>query len=82
MNSNRHVQRLYAIQERLKAHHGTGLSWRQIAALKPFQGVSPGTLCAIAKGRDPKDPEIRRILGLPEIITIQVKRDRKGKFEK
>jgi len=63
---DRAVQALYALQERLNALHDTsGLSWRQIALQPEFKGISHATLQAIANGRDPRDPHLRRLLGLP-----------------
>lgn len=46
------------------------MTWRQIAA--HFDGVPAGTLCAIAKGRDPKSPAIRAALGLPAYASAPV----------
>jgi len=40
--------------------------WRVLALSYP--GVPAGTLCAIAKGREPKAPAIRAALGLPVLI--------------
>ena len=58
---------LYAAQKRLAALHGVdGLSWRSIAQLEDYQGVSPATLSAVARGRDPRrSPQVRERLGLP-----------------
>src|SRR3989304_4318878 len=58
---------LYAAQKRLAALHGVdGLSWRKIAQLDPFRGISPATLSAVARGRDPRrSPPGRGGLGLP-----------------
>src|SRR3990167_892759 len=58
---------LYAAQKRLAALHGVdGLSWRKIAQLDPFRGISPATLSAVARGRDPRrSPQVRERLGLP-----------------
>lgn len=39
------------VRERLNELHDTyGLSWRKIASLDDYSGISAGTLCAIAKG--------------------------------
>ncbi len=46
------------------------MTWRAIAA--HFDGVPAGTLCAIAKGRDPKSPAIRAALGLPAFASALV----------
>jgi len=51
-----------------------GNTWRRIAALDAYRGIPPGTLCSIAKGRNPKNPEYRRILGLPLVIEIDGKK--------
>jgi hypothetical protein len=60
------VQLLDTIQARLNRLHDSGsLSWRKIAALPDYQGIPAGTLCAIAKGREPKKKEHRKMLGLP-----------------
>jgi hypothetical protein len=60
-----------------------GYTWREIANLDDFKGIPPGTLCAIFNGREPKKPEHRRILGLPEIIVHRAVRDPKtGRFIK
>lgn len=79
--SRRGVQSLDMARERLSRLHDIGgLSWRKIAALDEYKGIPPGTLCAIAKGREPKNNEHRRILGLSEIIEIEVKRNHLGRF--
>jgi hypothetical protein len=79
--SRRGVQSLDMVQERLNCLHEIGgLSWRRIAALEEYEGIPPGTLNAIAKGREPKKLEHRKILGLPEIIEIEVKRNHLGRF--
>ena len=60
------VQSLDIVQVRLNRLHGAdGLAWRTIAARPEYVGIPPGTLSAIAGGRDPKKEEHRRILGLP-----------------
>lgn len=46
------------------------MPWRKIAEF--FPGVPAGTLCAIAKGRDPKSPAIRAALGLPAFASAPV----------
>ena len=46
-------------------------SWRKIAALDEYRGIPAGSLCSYAKGRIPKNPEHRRILGLPLMIEIE-----------
>jgi len=42
------------------------MTWKEIAVLPDFYGIPPGTLYAIAHGRDPKSPIIRDQLGLPQ----------------
>lgn len=69
---NRSVQRLDAIRSdlaRLRARH-IPLTWREIAERYP--GVPAGTLCAIAKGREPKKHAIRNALGLPDLAPAPV----------
>lgn len=59
------------------------MTWREIAAQPEFQGIPPGSLCAFYKGNwQPKDNAVRRQLGLTEIITAEVKRDKKGRFSR
>ncbi len=56
---------------RLNALHSSDeLTWREIAALKPYRGIPAGTLSAIAGGRIPKKPEHRARLGLPEVVVM------------
>ena len=58
-------------RERLNEHHDIEkLSWRKIAALRPYRGIPAGTLCSIAKGREPKKPIYRSKLGLPAVIVM------------
>jgi hypothetical protein len=64
---------LNGIQKALIEHHGTSLSWAKTAA---FFGISKGTAWRIGTQKyEPKSPEIRKQLGLPEIITVRVYRD-------
>ena len=58
------VQPLDTLQARLAALRGTGMTWRQIRA-EFYPDVPPGTLCAVAKGRNPRKVSIRLALGLP-----------------
>lgn len=68
-------------RNRLRALHNSGLTWREIAKLDEYKPLKHGTLCSFAKGGYvPKDNEIRRILGLPEIITQEAYRNNKGRF--
>lgn len=64
------VQTLDKLKARLVSARATGMHWRQIAEF--FPGVPAGTLCAIAKGRDPKSPAIRAALGLPAYQAAEV----------
>lgn len=58
------VQPLDRLQSDLNALHGHPYTWRQIGAL---YGVSSGTAHRIATmGYEPKDPAIRRALGLDQ----------------
>lgn len=44
------------------------LSWRKMAALPRFSGVTPAALCAFYKhNREPQNNHDRAILGLPEL---------------
>jgi len=51
-------------------HSMNGNTWRTIAALDDYRGIPPGSLCSYAKGREPKNPKHRRILGLSQIVEI------------
>lgn len=64
------VQTLDKLRARLIAARATEMPWRKIAEF--FPGVPAGTLCAIAKGRDPKSPAIRAALGLPAYASALV----------
>jgi len=67
------VQSLDMVQEELnRLHLVEHLSWRKIASLEPFLGIPAGTLCAIAKGREPRDSEHRRILKMPALELAPV----------
>ena len=48
------------------------LSWRKIACLERFSGITAGTLCAISKGREPRNMEHRRILRMPTLELAPV----------
>jgi hypothetical protein len=68
-----HVQRLDTIQKRLAVlHHTVMLPWRVIAERPEYLGIPPGMLCAISKGREPKNNRIRIILGLPVLAPAPV----------
>ena len=67
--------------ERIQAYRNDGLSYRQIADLPQYKGLKPGTICSFAKGNYiPKRSDIRRKLGLPELIVQEVIRDERGRF--
>lgn len=53
-------------------HEQERKSWRKIAETEKFQGIPAATLCAISKGREPKDPVHRLILGLPAMELAPV----------
>lgn len=42
-------------------------SWRKVGA---YLSVPAGTCCSVAKGREPKNPEYRRVLGLPVLQLV------------
>jgi hypothetical protein len=68
-------------QRILDIHNEEEKCWRTIAQ-DHFEGIKPGTLCRFATtDYDPKDKEIRKILGLP-LITIQYKDPVTGRFIK
>ena len=68
------------IQARVKELYGVLGSWPKVGAKL---GVSPAMAWRVAKqGYEPKDPEIRKKLGFPEIIQVKVHRDKKGQFSK
>lgn len=55
------------ISELNHLHDSQNLSWRKIAARSEFRGIPAGTLCSIAKGREPKKRKHRMILKLPPL---------------
>jgi hypothetical protein len=57
------VQTLDKARDEIIRLRGTGMTFRAMSPL--FGGIPAGTLCAIAKGREPKKPAIRAALGLP-----------------
>jgi len=57
------------LQKRLEWLHGSQMTWRKIA--ERFPGVSAGTLCDIAKGREPKGAAVRQALGLAPLVRVQ-----------
>src|SRR5690349_10769259 len=64
------VHSLDTIKARLAAVRATGLPRRHLAA--GFPGGPAGTLCAIAKGREPHKGTIRAALGLPVLAPAPV----------
>jgi ribosomal protein S27AE len=64
------------LAERLGSLHASGLSWRKIAELPEYKGVppekpiSPGTLCSIAHGWEPRGFVLRQRLGLPNAASV------------
>lgn len=62
---------LEEIRTRLNKCHKF-LSWREIASMEDYEGISHATLSAIARGRDPKSPAIRCKLGLPALAPAPV----------
>lgn len=81
---NKRVQQSYniiSLRHRLTGLHRTK-SLRKISK-EHYEGkVSHGTIDRIIKGHEPKRTDIREALGLPEIITVHVYRNRKGRFSK
>ncbi len=66
------VQQLDALRRDLaRKHDRQHLSWREIAR-RYFPAVPPGTLCAVAKGREPKKIAVRLALGLPAVADAPV----------
>lgn len=70
MGAKGSVQTLDTLKADLQARRATGMTWRAIAA--EFPGAPPGTLCAIAKGREPKGAVVRQALGLPALAPAPV----------
>lgn len=67
-------------QERLKAQHATGMSYKEIAE---FYGVSKAMAWRVAcEGYEPVDDTIREKLGFPQIIKQVVYRNASGRFRK
>jgi hypothetical protein len=59
------------VQERLKHLHDTEmLSFRKIAAVDDYNGIPPGTLCAIYHG-EPIPIRHREALGLPQLVKVE-----------
>ena len=66
------VQPLYSLQLRLKDLHDTQhISWRKIAEMDEYAGVSHTALSRIAKGIEPGN-DVRKKLHLPEMLPAPV----------
>lgn len=63
------VQSLDKAQDALLQLYSTYQSWR---AVSKILGLPAGTLCAIAKGREPKKAEHRLALGLPVLAPAPI----------
>ena len=65
-------------QARVKALYDELHSWTEVG--KELK-VSPAMAWRVAnQGYEPRDPEIRKRLGFPEIIVREAHRDEKGRF--
>jgi hypothetical protein len=65
------VQTMDMVRDMLHSLHKSLRTWRRVSI--HFNAKIPaGTLCSIAKGREPKKPEYRKILGLPEMKPAPV----------
>jgi hypothetical protein len=62
------VEQFYGIQKRFCHLHDTGLSWRQIGDM---YSISKATARDVAKGREPKRPDLRAAIGLPPLATVE-----------
>ena len=61
------------LRARLEERHGATGSWRAVAVEFGNPAIKPGTLHAIARrSYEPKRPDLRRALGLPELATVTV----------
>jgi hypothetical protein len=59
------------LKKRLNYLHGIDkVSYRKIALLDEFYGVPAGTLCDMAKGKEPRSPHLRARLGLPALVSL------------
>jgi len=66
------VHDLYAIAERIRYFHTfCGNSWRTIASMEEFGGVSAPAIRRIAQGEEPGN-RIRAKLGLPAVSTVVI----------
>jgi hypothetical protein len=57
------------------------MTLREIAEEIYLGKVSHATIHRCLDGHEPKDPDIRKVLDLPEIIVIKRERDAKGRFK-
>ena len=57
-------------------HDKHGMSWRDIANLKRFDGFPAGSLCSYAGGWEPKTEKARRMFGLKVTEMISQVRDK------
>jgi len=66
------------IQKRLRAELANGETY---ASLGRKYGVNRGLIWQIVnRDHEPKDSEIRRRLGLAQIVEIRLRRDARGRF--
>ena len=81
---NMRVQQPYNIEglrhQLIELHRTKSL--RKISSEHYDGKVSHGTIDRIIKGHEPKREDIREALGLPELITVPVYRNHKGRFSK
>ena len=60
------MKTLRDVQQRLlQLHDKDKLSWRKISLLPEYQGINHATISGTARGRDPKNIQVRQRLGLP-----------------
>lgn len=65
------VQTLDTVQGALQAAHTIHRTWRKVSIVLYGCAIPAGTLSAVAKGRDPKNPKYRVMLGLPALIEVE-----------
>jgi len=63
------VRTMDMVQDDLNRLHGIVGNWR---AVGDILRLPPGTLCSIAKGREPRGKRVRMILGLPTLSAAPV----------
>ncbi len=67
------VQTLDKVKDELTTlKKAKGLRWSDISQKPEYVGIPAGTLCSIAKGRDPKNPYYRAILHLSVLVPTPV----------